>query len=271
MRPAAEASTTAINLRWLLRLRWGAALGQSAVIVLCDRLMDLSLPLPGLFAVIALEVASNTACALWARRAPRVPEAVLGALMALDVLLLTMLLRLSGGSFNPFNFLYLVHVTLAAVILSPRWAWGLTVLSLACFAALFIESPGSEHLDHAAAMHIHLRGMWVAFAVAAGFIVYFVHRIRRALADRDEALAVARARTARARRSRPSPSSPARSMPRSSGAIWRRSPPTAASSPARCSAAVRSWIRCRPTPAPARARRRSRCRSPSWWATRRGR
>jgi two-component system sensor histidine kinase RegB len=38
----------------------------------------------------------------------------------------------------------------------------------------------------------HLRGMWVAFGVAACFIVYFVHRVTRALAEREAELADAR-------------------------------------------------------------------------------
>jgi two-component system sensor histidine kinase RegB len=45
---------------------------------------------------------------------------------------------------------------------------------------------------HAELMRLHIEGMWVAFAVAAGFIVYFVQRVRRALAAREAELARAR-------------------------------------------------------------------------------
>ena len=41
---------------------------------------------------------------------------------------------------------------------------------------------------HAEHMRIHLYGMWVAFSVAACFLVYFLVRIRRVLAARDLAL-----------------------------------------------------------------------------------
>jgi two-component system sensor histidine kinase RegB len=54
-----------------------------------------------------------------------------------------------------------------------------------------------SHTEH---MQIHLVGMWVAFAVAAGFIVYFLLRITRALAARDAELAAARALAARQER-----------------------------------------------------------------------
>ncbi len=43
----------------------------------------------------------------------------------------------------------------------------------------------------------HLRGMWVAFGVSAAFIVYFLRRIRRALAERDAELEVSRNLSAR--------------------------------------------------------------------------
>src|SRR6201999_2562972 len=50
---------------------------------------------------------------------------------------------------------------------------------------------GGEPLD------VHLRGMWVAFAVAAAFIVYFITRVTRALGSREAELARAREIAAR--------------------------------------------------------------------------
>jgi two-component system sensor histidine kinase RegB len=79
--------------------------------------------------VLAIEVASNAAAELWRRRAAEVSERALGALMLLDVGLLTALLSLTGGPLNPFSSLYLVNIALAAVVLSPRWTWGLAALS----------------------------------------------------------------------------------------------------------------------------------------------
>jgi two-component system, sensor histidine kinase RegB len=199
-----DARSDALNLRWLTRLRWGAIAGQVAVIVLVDRAMAITLPLLPLALVIGVELCTNFACEVWLQRArdrPDAPEWVLGGIMALDVVLLTALLHFSGGSFNPFNFLYLVHIALAAVVLRARTTWALVALSLASFGSLFLPiAPTIGHLDHAAAMDIHLRGMWVAFAVAALFIAYFVGHIRRALEARDRELAAARERTQRSER-----------------------------------------------------------------------
>jgi hypothetical protein len=61
----------------------------------------------------------------------------LGILLTLDTLCLTALLSLTGGPANPFTLLYLVQITLSAVILSKEWTWAIGGLSVACFAFLF--------------------------------------------------------------------------------------------------------------------------------------
>ncbi len=199
--PRDDKSRHAINLQWLIRLRWGEAAGQALVILLVAHVMEIALEVTALLSLVGLLVASNLACLWWARGRREVEEHTLAALLALDIALLTAMLYLSGGSFNPFNFLYLVHVTLGAVVLRPRWAWALLSLSLACFGALFVVEVSASgpdgHMHHADQMQIHLQGMWVAFAVASVFIVYFVHRISSALGQRDAELARARERTAR--------------------------------------------------------------------------
>lgn len=191
-----------INFQWLLRLRWGAIVGQLMTILGVHFLLEIPLPLRPLFAIIGFEISSNIVCAIWAARGQAVQQELVGGVMAGDLVLLTALLYLTGGAFNPFSFLYLVHLALAAVVLSARWTWALVGLSLICFGSLFLLPSWSElaggnlHTDHMH-MHMHLQGMWVAFAVAAGFIVYFVQRVTLALAERERQLAEARDLTAR--------------------------------------------------------------------------
>jgi two-component system sensor histidine kinase RegB len=188
-----------INFSWLLKLRWGAIVGQVITILGVDRLLHIPLPLAPLLAIIALEFISNLGCVWLARSGRPVQPWWPGAVMVFDTVLLTLLLYFSGGPFNPFSFLYLVQISLAALILSPRWTWALVLLALAGSGFLFLdyrELPleGLSHADH---MRVHLRGMWVAFGTAAFFIVYFLVRVRRALAERDAALATARSLAAR--------------------------------------------------------------------------
>src|SRR5581483_1262567 len=118
-----------INFSWLIKLRWGAIAGQVVTIFGVERLMHIPVPLAPLLAIIALEFVTNVGCVLIARSGHPVEDWWAGAIMALDTLLLTGLLYLTGGPFNPFGFLYLVQIALASVILRARWTWTLVALS----------------------------------------------------------------------------------------------------------------------------------------------
>jgi two-component system, sensor histidine kinase RegB len=202
--------TGALNLRWLIRLRWGAALGQLVLVLGTEASLGIKLPVGALLLVILLELLSNAALSQWAKGAPSLLSSSAGAenaialVMAFDFVLLTALLALSGGPNNPFSVLYLVEVTLAAVMLAPRRTWLLMGLALACFGTLFATPRfawfAAHGLSHEQMMDLHIRGMWVAFGVAAAFIVVFVQRVTRALAARDEELARERLQAARRER-----------------------------------------------------------------------
>ncbi|HXU61882.1 MAG TPA: ATP-binding protein, partial [Polyangia bacterium] len=111
------------------------------------------------------------------------------------------LLYFTGGPENPFSFLYLVPIAIAAITLRSAWTWALVFLSLASSAVLFVQHrPLPTNGDHASHMALHLRGMWVAFSVAAAFIVYFLLRVRRALGLRDAELESSRNLAARQQR-----------------------------------------------------------------------
>lgn len=179
-----------VNYSWLLKLRWGSIVGQSATILAVDWLFAIPLPLRALFAVIAVELASNVVCSIWFRRAEVVEEWHLAAVMTVDVLLLTALLYFTGGPFNPFSFLYLVNIALAAVVLHAQWTWTLVAFSLASFGLLFLDFKELplEHLEPGDQAGVLQQGMWVAFGVAATFIVHFLWRVTTALSERDEEL-----------------------------------------------------------------------------------
>ena len=201
--PALDHEVLRTHFAWLLRLRWGAIAGQIITIAVVHYGIRIELPLSAVAAIIAVEAGTNAACELWARREPAVREWLLALLMGLDVVLLTGLLYFTGGPFNPFSFLYLVHIALAAVVLPASWAWGLVALSFAGFGSLFVRNAWQaigptlrpeQHMQH---MRMHMQGMWIAFGIAAVFIVYFVTRVTRDLARREAELARARAAAVR--------------------------------------------------------------------------
>jgi two-component system sensor histidine kinase RegB len=192
-----------INFSWLVRLRWGVIIGQAVFVSAVHYFMNVPLPLVALGSILAVEIATNLGCLAWLRRSTRVREHHVGSLVALDVVLFSLLLYFTGGPTNPFSFLYLIHIALAAVVLQPRWMWALVALALLCSALLFVYHvplatghAGHEHHDHGHDYGMHLRGMWLALAVAATFIVYFLQRVMRELSERDAELALAREKTA---------------------------------------------------------------------------
>ena len=209
--PPGTRQATPHALLWTIRLRFGAIAGQLVTIAGVHFVMGIALPLLPLLLLIAAALSVNVVCLLWLRGGRAVPAQLLPALMVLDVLHLTALLYFTGGPFNPFSFLYLVLIALSAVVMPPRFTWSLVALSVACSGVLFLRHeplpmqhdahaahaghavhPGA--LSHAAQMNIHLYGMWVAFSVAASFIVYFLMRITRELSLRDAELQAARSR-----------------------------------------------------------------------------
>ena len=186
-----ERETDRINFAWLIRLRWAAIAGQLVTIGSVHFAMGLAIPIVPLLVLVGVEVASNVGCA-WLARRRRPRQAWLAAVMVLDVLLFSGLLYLTGGPLNPFSFLYLIPIALASITMRAAWTWALVMLSLACSGFLFATHEPLPLGDHARHMSLHLRGMWVAFGVAASFIVYFLLRVRRALERHERELEAAR-------------------------------------------------------------------------------
>ena len=195
------------NFTWLVRLRWVAVLAQAATVIVV-RYIGMEFDTPRLYSLVALALGSNLACSLWLKRGPHVREWMLAAIMAFDFVVLTALLQASGGPSNPFTVLFLVHIALAAVVLKATYAWSLAAMAMGCFFALFVL-PGAEHdmsmhqhMGHpqSSAMTLHLQGMWVAFAIAAAVIAYFVTRVTRDLEVQRNEATLARTRALRSER-----------------------------------------------------------------------
>ncbi len=200
--PDGHAEANRIKLSWILRLHWFAAVGQSLAILTARWVVGIELPTAMLFAVGAAEVAGTLGLEIWRRRTPRVRDRVVAGAMLFDAIVLTVLLALSGGYSNPFATLYLVNIALAAVLLDPAWAWAMLGSSLALFGLLFaLEHIGAlqvlSSLDQDQLMALHVQGMWAAFIVAAGFIVYIVQQVRIALDSVQHALVEERSLSAR--------------------------------------------------------------------------
>ncbi len=195
-----------IVFSWLLLLRWGAVGCQILLFLAAFLFLEIDIPIVMVSAVIVFQGLSNLLFYYLQGRMKRLDRLVM-AVMYLDVILLTLLLQATGGPMNPFTFLYLVHIVLGAILMRGKWAWGLAVFTMFCYAAFFLpanlqflpnlaQGEADIHANCAPGgmismddqMNLHLKGMWVAFALTAVFIVYFVGRINQDLARHQQTL-----------------------------------------------------------------------------------
>ena len=187
----------AITLPWLVRLRWAFFVGQIVALPVMRWWFGMDLQ-PDVIAVeLGLMAASNVALSLVQGRRRWSRAGVIGAVMVLDTALWTLMLAGSGGSANPFTVVYLVHVTLSAVVLSQWWMTAIAALSLAGFGLLFAITPSHDmmmmDMSHGGGgFDRHLQAMWFAFALAAVLIAFFVRRVTRAIAAQREQIATLR-------------------------------------------------------------------------------
>ena len=195
-----DSAPVRIAFPWLLHLRWGAVAAQVLLALIAFFFLEINLPYLIISGILAFEIITNFLFVFLKRKETPLAEQIFILAMFLDTALLSLLLYYSGGPMNPFTFLYLVHITLGAILMPPGWSWSLAFFTLACYAALFFL-PGEGSLSQACHLEpgllkamsdplkIHLQGMWVAFAITAFFIVFFVSRIQEALSRHQKTLA----------------------------------------------------------------------------------
>jgi two-component system sensor histidine kinase RegB len=174
-----------IALPWIVRLRYGMALGQIATVLFVRYALGVDIPLAAFAIAPILVAASNLLLAA------RAAASLVAWAFVLDTLCLTFMLMLSGGPTNPFSLLYLVHITLSAIILTKRWTWALGALSTLCFGLLFLiyrPIPALEMHHPTDGANLHLTGMWIGFGVAAFLVALFSGKISELLRQREESL-----------------------------------------------------------------------------------
>lgn len=195
-------SRAAVSFPWLVRLRWGIVASELIVVTLAAGVFAVSMPSGVVTGCLAGAALSNAALGEWLRRGGQASEGLCGAVLTFDIVLFTGILHLSGGPWNPFSILYLVYITLAAVVLGPRWTWGLATLAVLGYATLFLLSApdGADAHAHGGGVSAHLQGMWIAFVSAAGLVTYFVVRLTDAIERRDVEIARVREQAARSER-----------------------------------------------------------------------
>ena len=112
-----------------------------------------------------------------------------------DVIGLTLLFYLTGGSDNPFINYYLVPVTIAAATLPWRYTWIIASVSMAAYTLLmwfYHPVPQFAHYHESVGVNLHILGMWLNFALSAGLVTFFIYKMAHALRSREQSLSQTR-------------------------------------------------------------------------------
>jgi len=198
--------SAAVDMRhvvaWLPAIRWSTCLALWAALAAAALLSHLDLPLRAIVPIGLGAAICRTFVAAAQHRASRVPRWVVGVSIAADAVLLTGLLDITGGPFNPFIVMYGVYVWLSATTLSPAWALAVGAVSASAGVWLVVDHLGLELQEHHRLNDFptHVLTMWFAGSSVAELVGHYVARARGVLALRQRQLDEAREQAARSER-----------------------------------------------------------------------
>jgi two-component system sensor histidine kinase RegB len=184
------------DVAWLPIVRWATCLVLWSVVLAAWLLPQIDLSLRGIAPLaLAAAICRTVVSALgqWRRHAPPVAT---GLSWCADAILLTGLLDITGGPFNPFIVMFVPYVWLAAVTLSPRWAAVVAVISVTGFGWLVLDHVQPQLAQHHRLNDFptHLFTMWLSGAAIAELIAHYVGKARAAVALHQRQLDEARER-----------------------------------------------------------------------------
>ena len=179
------------NMQQLIQLRWIAVVGQITTIAVVTLVFGIDLPVRHMLEVLVCLVAFNIASHLRWHERPYVSNNELFLAMLVDVGILTSQLYLSGGTTNPFIFLYLLQVILSAMLLEAWSTWSIVAITSICLVGLTLfSSPLTLSYDHELRFFsLYVQGMLICFTLNGILLAFFMTRISRNLRAGDARLA----------------------------------------------------------------------------------
>jgi two-component system sensor histidine kinase RegB len=166
-----------VRLRTLSNLRWMATTGQTIALFVIYFGFGYDLPIVWCLACVVWSVALNLFLAFRYPASHRLTNREATVYLAIDVLQLTALLYLTGGIENPFAFMFIAPVVIAASTLNLG---NTMILGAVALGAASIISVVHEPLPWSADFHLpalYLAGAWTSLVLSLGFTSVYAWRI----------------------------------------------------------------------------------------------
>lgn len=167
-----------VRVRTLVLTRWLAIFGQVIALLVVSEGLNAALPMGWAMATVACSAALN----IWVsfryglNRWYSNNEAAV--YLGYDIVQLSALLYLTGGLENPFCLLFLVPVTISAMILSLGSTISLVILTTVCFSILVsIHLPLPWPGGRLSLPPVYLIGTWFALASGMTFLAFYAWRV----------------------------------------------------------------------------------------------
>jgi two-component system sensor histidine kinase RegB len=180
-----------VRLDTILRLRWLAALGQLAAIFIVVQGLEFDLPVVPCLAIVSASALLNLALQIVFNPMQLLEPRYAGALLAFNIVELAALLYFTGGLENPFSFMFLVPVLIAATALPVRLTICLGLLAMACVSLLFffhLSLPWDTE-EPLVLPPIYLLGIWLSIALAIGVTSLYAFQVTEEARKLSDALA----------------------------------------------------------------------------------
>jgi two-component system sensor histidine kinase RegB len=196
------AATTLATVPWLIRLRWMRAAVDAAVIATAIALPGIDFPLRRVAPLLAATALMNAVAAVRLGRRQPLPRLLVTVDLVVQALLLTELLELTGGPFNPFVVVYAMPIALAGLTAGRAIGGLVAAVSVSGYTLLAYWHltelvPGHHRLND---LPTHLYTLWMSMTLTAELAAHFLVQASNALARREEQLEAMRQQTARAER-----------------------------------------------------------------------
>jgi len=189
--PRASSYSRLMKHTTMMRVRWLGIVGQSATLLFVYFFLNLPIPIIAGFAIMALSTGINIFLQLYYPRHHHLTPVSTALIIALDVVLLSALLYLSGGLQNPFALLLMAPTLLGAGSLTIGYIVGLNLLVIMLASGLsFFYMPLPWYNGEIFTMPaLMIEGNWAAIVSTLLFVTAYSYRIAEEARQLADALA----------------------------------------------------------------------------------